>query len=192
MVSGNVTVSSSSRENEIKKLLEKIKTMDVLVGIPQAEDARQGDAITNAELMFCQTNGIRKKAMRMDMEGNIKKHGYSKAYKMYIQANGSPLWHSPPRPVIEPAIEADKEAISGLLKDALKAGLDGNLELAKTFLDKAGLEGQAASQDWFDNAANGWAPNSPLTIEKKKSDKPLIDTGELRKAITYVVRDGDR
>ena len=32
-------------------------------------------------------------------------------------------------------------------------------------------------------------PNAPATIEMKGSDKPLIDTGQLRSSITYVVKD---
>ena len=42
---------------------------------------------------------------------------------------------------------------------------------------------------WFENPQNGWPPNSPRTIRRKGSDQPLVDTGEMRKAITYVVRD---
>jgi hypothetical protein len=31
-------------------------------------------------------------------------------------------------------------------------------------------------------------PNSEATIKAKGSDKPLIDTGQLRNSITYVIR----
>lgn len=34
----------------------------------------------------------------------------------------------------------------------------------------------------------GWQPNSPETIKRKKSDRPLIDSGEMRKNVEYVVR----
>lgn len=184
-----VDVNVTDRTNKIKEALEKLKTMDVLVGIPQKDDSRLGDPITNAELLFIHTNGVRAKSMRIAMRNNIDEFGYHKAYEMYIKSNGSPLWNSPPRPVIEPAIEADKETIAELLKQALQAGLDGDFELAKQYLNKAGLEGQAASQDWFTDPRNGWAPNSPLTIKRKGSDKPLIDSGELRKSIVFIVRD---
>jgi hypothetical protein len=50
--------------------------------------------------------------------------------------------------------------------------------------------GQNIVRAWFVDPKNGWPENSPITIAAKGSDKPLIDTGELRKAITYVV--GDR
>jgi hypothetical protein len=180
---------TKDKTNELKQILDKMKNMDVLVGIPQADDSRQGEGITNSELLFIQTNGIRKRAMRLEMKPNVEKKGYHKAHEMYIQAHGSPLWHVPPRPVIEPAIENDKEKIAELLKEALKATLDGDSDLAKEYLNKAGLEGQAASQDWFDNPSNGWAANSQETIKKKGSNKPLINTGELRKSITYILRE---
>lgn len=32
-------------------------------------------------------------------------------------------------------------------------------------------------------------PNAPATIAKKKSDKPLIDTGQMRQAVTWVEGD---
>lgn len=104
----------------------------------------------------------------------------------YIHTNGSPIRNIPPRPIIEPAIKDSKEQIGDQLAKAAKATLDG--KDGKPYLEKAGIIGQNASRGWFTNPKNGWQPNSPLTISKKGSDKPLIDTGELRKSITYVVR----
>ena len=190
MFSANINVSvPNDRTDELRKALDKLKKSEVLVGIPQEKSSRPDEGINNAELAFIQTNGIRRKSMREDMASDIQEHGYHKAYDMYIQTHGSPLWNAPPRPIIEPAIEDDKEKITEILGEAAKAMLDGDVDKAKEYLNKAGLEGQAASQQWFTNTKNGWAPNSPLTIAAKGSDKPLIDKGELRKAITYVIRE---
>ena len=52
-------------------------------------------------------------------------------------------------------------------------------------LDVLGLMGKNIIQDSFIH--NDWLPNSPITIQKKKSSKPLIDTGLLRKSIDYEV-----
>lgn len=192
MFTPNIQVSNTiDKMKQLKEALIKLKNIDVMVGIPQANDSRNNSGesqISNAELAFVHTNGVRAVSMRKEMESNVQQHGYHKAHEMYIQAKGSPLWQSPPRPIIEPAIEADKEVITELLKEAMAATLEGNQELAQVKLNAAGLEGQAASQDWFTNPKNGWAPNSEDTVKRKGSDKPLIDTGELRKAITYVVR----
>ena len=34
-----------------------------------------------------------------------------------------------------------------------------------------------------------WQPNAPETVRRKGSDKPLIDTGAMRQAATWQVRD---
>lgn len=186
-----VKVSVKDNTDKMFKGLEELKGMQVYVGIPAEKNSRKTETITNAELAFILTNGVRESEMRKDMEDNVASKGYHKAYGMYIQSHGSPLWQIPPRPIIEPAIEDDKENIAELLKQAATAELDGNHTLALEYLNKAGLEGQAVSQDWFTNNKNGWEPNAPYTIEQKGSDRPNIDTGELRKAITYVVEDGE-
>jgi len=184
-----VEVKSDKTQN-IEKALRFLLSKDVLVGIPQEKSSRPEDeTITNAELAFIHSNGIRERSMRADMAKDVQEKGYHEALDMYIYSHGSPLWQSPPRPIIEPAIEDDKEVISELMGEASTAALDGNIQKANQKLQQAGLEGQAASQDWFDNPKNKWAPNSPRTVEEKGSDKPLIDTGELRKAITYVIRE---
>ena len=34
-----------------------------------------------------------------------------------------------------------------------------------------------------------FTPNAPATVKRKGSSQPLIDTGNLRKSITFVIRD---
>jgi hypothetical protein len=185
----NVKVTDNSLK--LKQSLDDIARLQVYVGVPEEQSSRKDhdEGINNAELAFLMTNGVRKYEMRKEMADDVSEHGYHAAYDMYIQSHGSPLWQVPPRPIIQPAIEDDKEAISNLLKEALKAVLDGDKSKVMEYLNKAGMEGQAAAQDWFTDPKNGWAPNSPYTIEVKGSDKPNIDTGELRKAITYVIKE---
>lgn len=110
------------------------------------------------------------------------------AQLMYIHTNGSPLKGIPARPVIEPAIKArgNKQAIEAELKASALAALDG--KPAVTFLRRAGLTAQNAAKAWFTDPRNGWAPNAPSTIRAKGSNRPLIDTAQMRNAITYVVK----
>lgn len=191
MIKGNVKVSTVDKTNMVNKLMKSLNNMDVLVGIPEEQSKREDDKnINNAQLAFLLTNGTRQKQMRDDMSKDVNESGYHKAYEMYIQSHGSPLWHSPPRPIIEPAIEDDKEVIAELLKEAMKATLDNDMATAEKYLGLAGMEAQGASQDWFTNPKNGWAPNAQSTIDKKGSDKPNISSGNLRGSITYVVRKG--
>lgn len=186
-----VSVNTDKTKN-IQKALNALKNMDVLVGVPEenSSDRETGD-ITNAELAYIHTHGIRRRPMIDEMDKEMDQGTpYSKAFQMYLQTNGSPLWQSPPRPIIEPAIE-DKDnnaPIAGELKQAVEKAMEGDLPGAENHLAKAGMLGQNAARDWFTNPKNGWPANAESTIKQKGSDQPLIDTGELRKAITYVVR----
>ena len=172
--------------------LTKLARKRVLVGIPEERSSRPdvGEKINNAELLYIQSHGVRKKSMREEMQKNIDAGmKYSAAHSLYIQSHGSPLWQIPPRPVLEPAIEDSKEPIAKQLKMSYKAALDGNKQEMENCLQKAGMIGENAAKGWFENPANKWPPNSPKTIKKKGSDSPLIDTGEMRKAITHVIRE---
>jgi hypothetical protein len=177
----------------LAKIIKDLSNLDVLVGIPENDATRQsGDGINNAELAYIHTNGIRQNSMIEEMQPELDKGTpYSAAHQMYIQAHGSPLWHSPPRPIIEPAIEykPNKEAISKQLGMAAKKALSGDQQGTKDQLSKAGLLAQNLVRDWFTNPANNWPLNTPATIEAKGSDMPLINSGQLRKSITFVVRD---
>jgi hypothetical protein len=149
---------------QIGKALADLSKMQVYVGIPESEAARpkkKGETINNAQLM-------------------------------YIHTNGSPLKGIPARPVIEPSIEApdNKASIAALLKQAAQSALAGKRTDVLKFLRLAGMDAQNRVRAWFVDPRNHWAPNAPSTIARKHSDKPLIDTAELRKSVSYVVDEG--
>lgn len=173
---------------DLKKILDGLADAKVYVGIPEGGGRAEG--ITNAELLYIQSHGVRDRSMREEMNpaiesGELK---YSQAYELYIQSHGSPLWHIPPRPVLEPSIDRNREQIAKQLQQAATAALEGNDPMPE--LHKAGMIGQNIARGWFTNPDNGWPENAPSTVEEKGSDRPLIDTGEMRKAITYVVESG--
>lgn len=173
----------------IKKLTQK----EVLVGIPEKNISRRNtdvNEVNNAELLYIHTHGVRKKEMREEMQSNIDGGlKYSQAHKLYLQEHGSPLFRVPPRPVLEPAIEDKKEIIGKQIGKASLAALNNNEALLDAELNKAGMLGMNAAKGWFENPKNGWPENSASTIKEKKSALPLVDTNQLRKSITYVVRD---
>lgn len=174
---------------ELLKALDELRNNEVLVGIPEDKSSRKKEIIRNSELLYIHTHGIRRKSMRQEMQESMDNGSpYSEAYQLYIQEHGSPLWASPPRPVLEPAIEHRKDWIAEQMSKAALAGLDGDVKGVQDGLHKAGQVAENAARDWFTNPANGWAPNSPKTIKLKVSDKPLIDTDQMRKSITHVVR----
>jgi hypothetical protein len=168
--------------------VQEMANARVYVGIPESKTSRPG-AITNAGLM-------------------------------YIHTHGSEVMNIPPRPVIEPALEADMAVLENILGEGVKAGLNGDMNGVKQNLQIAGQRGANDAQQWFTNPDNGWPQNSPATIARKLAkirnkktrndalsvlaaasfmptygdnpdldaiNTPLIDTGSLRKSITFVV-----
>ena len=126
-------------------------------------------------------------AMRQD--GKI-----SNAALLYIHSHGSPVNNIPARPVIEPALENDKERIGEIMGQATKAAMDGNVSEMQSNLSKAGMAGQNAANDWFTNPMNNFTPLKDETRRRKEAkgadaERPLIDTSNLKNAIVYVVRD---
>jgi hypothetical protein len=176
---------------EIISRIQTLAKKEVLVGIPQEEAQRPGgDMVNNAELLYVHTHGVRAPVMRTEMQKSIDAGMlYSAAHSLYVQTHGSPAYAIPPRPALEPAIRDSKEAIGKQIEGAYRAAMHGDMEKAERGLKRAGKVAQNAARAWFENPKNKWPPNSQRTIREKGSDRPLIDTGEMRKSITYVIRD---
>jgi hypothetical protein len=193
MVTPLVNVVKNVNLGSLTDAVGALAKKEVLVGIPAEHSSRQtpsDDNINNAELLYIQSHGVRAVEMREEMQKHIdtgKK--YSEAHSLYIQSHGSPLWRIPPRPVLEPSIEANKEPIAKQLQQAVIHSVHNRPQEAEASLHKAGIIAENAAKAWFENPANGWPPNAPATIKAKGSDSPLIDTGEMRKSITHVIRE---
>ena len=69
---------------------------------------------------------------------------------------------------------------------AVRRALGGDSTALTNMLDLAGVIGVRAVQDKI--MTGPFAPLQPRTIARKKSSRPLIDTGQLRQAVSYVVR----
>jgi hypothetical protein len=174
---------------ELKKRLVEMSKIRVMVGITADDTERKEEGINNASLLYIQTHGARRKSMRDEMQQKMDEgYKYSEAFSMYIHSHGSPLWQIPPRPVLEPAIKDCKDKIAKRLTKAFKAAIQGDKVEMERWFDSAGMYAEKYSRNWFENPKNHWPPNAPSTIARKGSDVPLIDTGELRKAIKHVIR----
>lgn len=134
---------------------------------------------------------------------------------LWIHSHGSPLQNIPERAVLEPAIEAEdnKARIAREFKAVGQAALRGDESAAMLALNRAGQAGVNAAQSWFTDPRNGWPPDSDETVARKlgklapkaqdaalrKIEKAggvltgivttLVDTDDMRKAITYVIKD---
>ncbi|WP_432353851.1 hypothetical protein [Anaerotruncus rubiinfantis] len=176
---------------KVMAALRELAETDVLVGIPEDKSAREKtgpgkEDITNAQLAYIHTNGVRRLSMRKEMQPDIDTgKPYPMVLKAYVQEHGSPLWHSPPRPFLEPSIEKHIDEIKEDLETATTAALEG--EDVQSHLEKIGMDAESNAKNYFEED-NGWPPNAAATIEKKGSAAPLVDKGAMKQSISYVIR----
>ena len=139
-----------------------MRDSDVLVGIPEESNGGHG-GVTNAELL-------------------------------YIHSNGSPANNIPARPTVEPGIEDPKArpVLQTFLGDAAKAAITGNIAGAKMAQKKAGMLAANSVKAVFGSGRLAPLKMSTVRRRKKGSKAPLVDTGALRNAITFVIREKGR
>lgn len=173
--------------------LEKLSRRGLYVGIPAEKASRRGGKINNAELAFILTHGVRTDEARRISKTLAGATVPNLAVALYLRAKGSPLYRTPPRPIIEPAIAApdNRTAIAREIASAVTSGLAGKDEESMRHLKRAGLEAQNRVRAWFTDPRNDWPANAPSTVKRKGSSRPNIDKGELRKSIVYVIRDNE-
>jgi len=178
------TVTKTSRSRSLQDRLKALSKQAVYVGIPTTT-AQDRDA-----QLIKIASGSKNKKRRGRAATVFVANDINNAEALYLFSKGSPATRQPPRPVIEPAISAPEnaKAISYEIAQASKTFLNGDATEANKRLKRAGIAGSNASKRWFTDSRNGWAPNSPLTIALKGSNRPGIDTGAMRAAITYVTK----
>lgn len=115
----------------------------------------------------------------------------SNAELLYLHTYGSPVNNIPARPVLEPAIGQPEvaERIAEQLKSGMKkAFVDGDAKGAEAEYARAGMIAQSECRKYILDSSH-FVPNAPMTIERKGSSKPLIDTASMMNAIIYEVRE---
>lgn len=141
--------------------LKAIASKDVLVGIPEEKSERDDVPFGNA--------GIG-----------------------YINEKGSPAQNIPARPHLVPGVRSVDEQTLPHLRAAAQAAMSGNTAAAEMELNRAGALAANGVKRFM--TITGFTPLADRTINARLArgrtgDKPLIDTGQYRRAITYVVRD---
>lgn len=83
-----------------------------------------------------------------------------------------------------------KEIIKDMNNSKVVKKAIGNMDIV-TALKVLGISAYNKVQEAFESKGFGkWAPNSPMTIAKKGSSSPLIDTSEFRNSVTWQVKEG--
>lgn len=146
----------------IKPILAAMKALadtDVLVGIP-GEKTQRGEPITNAAIG-------------------------------YIMENGAPEVNIPARPWLLPGIKSAQKLVVNYFKQAGVAAMDGNTAKVDRVMHAAGIVAADAARRKINS--NIPPPLAPRTIAARLArgrtgTKTLVDTGQLRNSVTYVVR----
>jgi hypothetical protein len=97
-----------------------------------------------------------------------------------VSQHGSGKWFIPPRPFVRGFADGKRELIAKTMERLGKLVTDGKLD-ADTAIKRLGEYGQSGVKSYLRNGP--FTPNSDSTIARKKSSKPLIDTGTLRNSI---------
>ena len=91
---------------------------------------------------------------------------------------------SPARPFMRMSVEENAGKISAMCKAQLQRLSSG--ATAQEILQTLGAFQKGLIQEKI--VSGSFTANAPATIRKKKSDKPLIDTGRMRQSVSFVIR----
>lgn len=90
----------------------------------------------------------------------------------------------PERPFMRLGVKDARAELRPNMHRAAKAVMNGSTSMRQA-LGKFGVVGQGSIQDSITKLSD--PPNAPSTIAQKGSSNPLIDTGEMRAAITWEI-----
>ncbi|WP_043614274.1 hypothetical protein [Chromobacterium violaceum] len=190
---------------EVMKSIKSLVNRDVLVGIPGSNaDRKEGDPVSNAVLGYIHTNGgtiqIPERTVtlyrKVGNDGELANGGrFVKSRKANFATTHIIPAHTvtlPPRPFLEPGIINAQDDIANSMKKAAEAALAGKPSEIENAMEAAGTKAQKAAQAVL-NSGDELTPLAPSTLASRRSrgrtgDKPLVDTGQLRNSITYVLR----
>lgn len=92
----------------------------------------------------------------------------------------------PERPFLRNAMRDNRAKYKSGMETAAKAILRGQYDM-RAALAKLGIMAQGDIQSEI--TALSSPPNSPVTIARKGSSNPLIDTGQMRQSVTWAIDD---
>ena len=147
--------------SNVLRSIQQLASNEVLIGIPASTtDRKDGEPINNATIG-------------------------------YIQETGSPANNLPARPFLVPGVESAQKAATDELKKGAGAAMSGDAMGADKALHRAGITASNAVKGKINSGVPPELAKSTLAARRRRGrtgTTPLIDTGELRNSITYVIR----
>lgn len=159
----------TSKLGQIERALAMMRKSKVLVGIP-AEAARDDTKVSNAVIG-------------------------------YLMETGAPEYNIPCRPFLRPGVESvEDKIVDELVRGAQRitamvlhpsGGFERACADAEKSLQRIGIVAQNAVRARITDGP--FTPLSPATLARRRAkgrsgEKPLIDSGQLRRSVTYIVK----
>ena len=170
---------------DLRRMLGELARYEVLVGFPEETTARSDETAATGPITHASLG--------------------------YIHDNGAPEANIPARPFMVPGIISAREKVADLLAATARKALNGGTALdiqlgytrvgviaqaalrmkinegippplAEATLEDRARRGRKGAKQELLNRSKGLPPSTQLA-------KPLIDTGQLRNAVNYVIRD---
>ena len=91
----------------------------------------------------------------------------------------------PSRPFIRNSVDNHEEEITSFVQREIAKCIRGG-QSAESALKRIGVFQKSLIQREITEGS--FVPNAPSTIRKKKSSKPLIDTGRMRQSVNYEIK----
>ncbi|MCA8492563.1 hypothetical protein [Burkholderia arboris] len=150
------------RLDEVLKSIAGLVRQEVLVGVPDSTAGRKddGEPLSNAEIG-------------------------------YIQETGSPANNIPARPHLVPGVQDARPKFEPQLQKGVEAALDGDLEQVQRRLNMAGIAAQNSVRAKVNSNISPQLAESTLEARRRRGitrENTLVDTGQYRNSITYVIR----
>lgn len=110
---------------------------------------------------------------------------------LYIHEHGAPEANIPARPTLSPGIRDVKDYVADQYRLAAEDAMAGHTDRVNRRLHAIGLKAQTAIKRRFVDGP--FVPLSDATLANRKArgvtrTKPMIDTGQLRNSVNYVIR----
>lgn len=158
-----VTVTEDFTD-KFDETIKRFRNDEVLVGIPEEETQRTTDTLINNATLLA------------------------------INNFGSPAQNIPPRPVMSIGIRKSQEQIAEQFKLAVQKSFSEGINALGVYYERAGIIASNAIKKAI-NSQEGIEGPAESTLATRKSTgftgkKALIVTGQMRNAITYVVKKG--
>lgn len=91
---------------------------------------------------------------------------------------------APARPFLRQTVDENLDDIKAFGGEKIQDIAEGGT--VEGVLKQLGVYGKGLVQEQIKNGT--FEPNAPSTIRRKKSDKPLIDTGKMRQSVNFVIK----